>query len=127
MYEEWDEVIYGTKDEPLTWLFEEPLCLPKPDDVGDETHAWQVLSALLTAMALRGVAFDMCPHFTAMQAYRLLINELLPKGRRASKPGRHRLCETLLLKRALYRLLCGNVMQSPAVKDSCACVHWMVR
>ena len=24
MYEEWDEVIYGTKDEPLTWLFEEP-------------------------------------------------------------------------------------------------------
>ena len=80
MYEEWDEVIYGTKDEPLTWLFEEPLCLPKPDDVGDEKHAWQVLSALLTAMALRGVAFDMCPHFTALQAYRLLIDELLPRA-----------------------------------------------
>lgn len=80
MYEEWDEVIYGTKDEPLTWLFDEPLCLPKPDDVQDETHAWQVLSSLLTAMALRGVAFDMCPHFTAMQAYRLLIDELLPRA-----------------------------------------------
>ena len=80
MYEEWDEVIYGTKDEPLTWLFEEPLCLPKPDDVQDETHAWQVLSSLLTAMALRGVAFDMCPHFTAMQAYRLLIDDLLPRA-----------------------------------------------
>ncbi|MCA9012646.1 MAG: hypothetical protein KDB01_23000 [Planctomycetaceae bacterium] len=39
-----------------------------------------MLSALLTAMALRGVAFDMCPHFTAMQAYRLLINDLLPKA-----------------------------------------------
>ena len=78
MYEQWDEVVHGTKDEPLTWLFDEPLCLPKPDAVRDEEHAWQVLHALLTAMALRGVAFDMCPHFTAMRAYRLLIEELLP-------------------------------------------------
>ena len=80
MFEEWDEVIYGTKDEPLTWLFEEPLCLPRPDDLRDEAHAWQVLSSLLTAMALRGVAFDMCPHFTAMRAYRLLIEDLLPRA-----------------------------------------------
>jgi hypothetical protein len=80
MYEQWDEVIYGTRDEPLTWLFEEPLSLPKPDDVRDEEHAWQVLSSLLAAMALRGVAFDMCPHFTAMQGYRLLIEELLPEA-----------------------------------------------
>jgi hypothetical protein len=78
MYEEWDEVIYGTKDEPLTWLFEEPLCLPKPNGLRDETHAWQVLSSLLAAMALRGVAFDMCPHYTAIRAYELLIDELLP-------------------------------------------------
>ncbi len=78
MYEQWDEVVHGTKDEPLTWLFDEPLCLPKPNDVRDEQHGWEVLNALLTAMALRGVAFDMCPHFTAMKAYRLLIEELLP-------------------------------------------------
>ncbi len=80
MYEQWDEVVHGTKDEPLTWLFEEPLCLPRPDDVRDEQHAWEVLLSLLTAMALRGVAFDMCPHFTAMQAYRLLIEDLLPEA-----------------------------------------------
>ena len=80
MYEQWDEVVHGTKDEPLTWLFEEPLCLPKPDDVRDEQHAWEVLLSLLTAMALRGVAFDMCPHFTALQAYRLLIEDLLPEA-----------------------------------------------
>jgi hypothetical protein len=80
MYEEWDEVIYGTKDEPLTWLFEEPLCLPKPNALRDEAHAWQVLSSLLAAMALRGVAFDMCPHFTAERAYELLIDELLPRA-----------------------------------------------
>ncbi len=80
LYEQWDEVLHGTKDEPLTWLFEEPLSLPKPDDVRDEEHAWQVLSTLLAAMATRGVAFDMCPHFTAMQAYRLLIEELLPEA-----------------------------------------------
>lgn len=80
MYEEWDEVIYGTKDEPLTWLFEEPLCLPKPNALRGEAHAWQVLSSLLAAMALRGVAFDMCPHFTAQRAYELLIEELLPRA-----------------------------------------------
>ena len=80
MYEQWDEVIFGTKDEPLTLLFEEPLCLPKPNALRDETHAWQVLSPLLAAMALRGVAFDMCVHFTAMQAYELLIDELLPRA-----------------------------------------------
>lgn len=80
LYEQWDEVVHGTKDEPLTWLFDDPLCLPKPDDVRDERHAWEVLNALLSAMALRGVAFDMCPHFTAMRAYRLLIEELLPEA-----------------------------------------------
>ena len=80
MYEQWDEVVHGTKDEPLTWLFEESLCLPRPNAVRDEQHAWQVLLSLLTAMALRGVAFDMCPHFTAMQAYRLLIEDLLPEA-----------------------------------------------
>lgn len=77
MYESWDEVTDGTKDEPLTWLFDGPLCLPSPNDVRDETHAWEVLRPLLTAMALRGVAFDMCPHFTAIRAYRLLIEDLL--------------------------------------------------
>ena len=80
MYEQWDEVTHGTKNEPLTWLFESPLCLPKPDDVLDEQQAWSVLHSLLAAMALRGVAFDMCSHFTAMQAYRLLIEELLPEA-----------------------------------------------
>ncbi len=80
MYEQWDEVTHGTKDEPLTWLFESPLFLPKPDNVRDEQQAWSALQSLLAAMALRGVAFDMCPHFTAIQAYRLLIEELLPEA-----------------------------------------------
>lgn len=80
LYEQWDEVTHGTKDEPLTWLFESPLCLPKPDDVRDESHAWTVLNSLLAAMAMRGVAFDMCVHFTAKDAYRLLIEELLPEA-----------------------------------------------
>jgi hypothetical protein len=80
MYEQWDEVTDGTKDEPLTWLFESPLSLPKPDNVLDEQQAWIALHSLLAAMALRGVAFDMCPHFTALQAYRLLIDDLLPEA-----------------------------------------------
>lgn len=80
MYEQWDEVIDGSKDEPLTWLFEEPLCLPRPEHLLDEDHAWTSLLTLLTAMALRGVAFDMCPHYSATQAYRLLLEELLPEA-----------------------------------------------
>lgn len=80
MYEQWDEVIYGTKIVPLTWLFESPLQLPRPADVRDEEHAWQALHQLLMAMAQRGVAFDMCRHFTAQQAYSLLIDELLPEA-----------------------------------------------
>ena len=78
LYETWDEVLGGEKDEPLTLLFDEPLHLPKPHSIRDEKHAWDTLSKLLKAMALRGVAFDMCPHFSAVDAYKLLIDDLLP-------------------------------------------------
>lgn len=80
LYETWDEVLGGEKDEPLTLLFDEPLHLPKPHSIRDEKHAWQALSQLLKAMALRGVAFDMCPHFSAQDAYKLLIDDLLPEA-----------------------------------------------
>ena len=62
LYEQWDEVLHGRNDEPLMWLFEEPLSLPKPADLRDEQQAWEVLATLLGAMALRGVAFEMCPN-----------------------------------------------------------------
>lgn len=80
LYETWDEVLGGEKDEPLTLLFDEPLCLPTPASLQNETQAWQVLTQLLQAMALRGVAFDMCHHISAKEAYRLLIEELLPEA-----------------------------------------------
>jgi len=80
LYETWDEVLGGEKDEPLTLLFDEPLCLPTPASLQHETQAWQVLTQLLQAMALRGVAFDMCHHISAKEAYRLLIEELLPEA-----------------------------------------------
>jgi hypothetical protein len=80
MYEKWDEVLHGDKDEPLTWLFEAPLSLPKPDMIENEQQAWDMLNKLLAAMAVHGVAFAMCEHFTAKQAYKLLIEELLPQA-----------------------------------------------
>lgn len=80
LYEQWDEVLHGRNDEPLMWLFEKPLSLPKPTGLTDEKQAWEVLATLLGAMALRGVAFEMCPHFSARDAYRLLIEELLPEA-----------------------------------------------
>jgi hypothetical protein len=78
--ETWDEVLGGKKDEPLTTLFDQPLQLPKPHSIHSDKQAWDVLSQLLRAMALRGVAFDMCPHFSALQAYQLLVEELLPNA-----------------------------------------------
>ncbi len=80
MYEQWDEVVDGVKDEPLTWLFQESLQLPTPAQVADEEQAWRVLQLLLSEMAMRGVAFHMCEHYTAKQAYRLLIEEILPRA-----------------------------------------------
>ncbi len=80
MYEKWDELFDGEHDEPLSWLFESPLHLPTPDQLADEASAWQALSSLLTAMASRGVAFDMCEHYTAIKGYRLLIEEILPEA-----------------------------------------------
>ncbi len=79
-YEQWDEITHGTMDEPLGWLLEGPLKLPRPENVFDETEAWSALNSLLTALALRGVAFDMCEHFSAVQAYRLLMTEILPEA-----------------------------------------------
>ena len=35
---------------------------------------------LLTRLALHGVALDMCEHYTALDSYRLLIEEILPEA-----------------------------------------------
>ena len=55
-------------------------CLPDPDTL-NENQAQVALRTLLTKLALHGIAFDMCAHFTALDAYRLLMTKVLKEER----------------------------------------------
>ncbi|GEM_PF-6882590 len=79
MYEQWDEITDGSKDEPIRNLIEGPLHLPKPQDVQTEEEAGAALDTLLDAMADHGVNLTICDHYTDVEAYRLLVEELLDK------------------------------------------------
>ncbi|MFO1066603.1 MAG: hypothetical protein U0892_22305 [Pirellulales bacterium] len=80
MYEKWDEVTYGTRDEPLTWLFDGAFKLPRPEMITDESEAEDALRVLLAQLARCGVAFDMCEHMDAKSAYRILVEDMLPEA-----------------------------------------------
>lgn len=81
VFEQWNDVLQGKHDEPLSWVLDEPLRLPVADQLQSEEEAWEVLRTLLSALALKGVAFDMCPHTTPVEAYRILTEVLLPDAR----------------------------------------------
>lgn len=80
MYEQWDEVAHGTKDEPLSTLFDPPISLKQPDELTDEAEAETALYSLLARLALYGVAVDMCEHFSTLDTYRWLLEEILPEA-----------------------------------------------
>ena len=80
MYEQWDEVAYGEKDEPLSTLFDPPLKLEPPDRVTSEEQAESLLNMLLTRLATHSVAVDVCEHFTALDTYRWLVEVILPEA-----------------------------------------------
>ena len=80
MYKQWDEVVYGTKDEPLTTLFDPPISLTRPDELADEEEAEGMLTLLLARLALCCVAIDICQHFSPSQTYRWLLEEILPNA-----------------------------------------------
>jgi hypothetical protein len=79
-YEQWDEVFDGDKDEPLVSLLDPPLSLRRPDDVRDESEAEMWLKTLLARLAEHGVALDICEHYSAVECYRLLVEEILPEA-----------------------------------------------
>ncbi len=79
MYDEWDEVIDGTKDVPFMALFDPPLKLKKPADIADEAEAVEALRVLLARLALHCVVVHMCEHYTALETYRWLLEDLLPE------------------------------------------------
>lgn len=81
MYEQWDEIFEGEKDEPVACLFETPLRLPPPDRVTSDEEAQSLVVSILAQLALLSVAVDVCEHFTPLQTYRLLMTEILPTAK----------------------------------------------
>ncbi len=81
MYEQWDEIFEGKKDEPVSYLFETPLRLPPPDRVTSDEQAQSLVVAILAQLALLSVAVDVCEHYTPQQTYHLLMTEILPTAK----------------------------------------------
>ncbi|GAB5405997.1 MAG: hypothetical protein Aurels2KO_42280 [Aureliella sp.] len=81
MYEQWDEIFAGQKDEPLSYLFDKPLKLPRPSAVDDPKVAWPLVVAILAQLAKLSVALDVCEHYDAVQTYELLMDEILPNAK----------------------------------------------
>jgi hypothetical protein len=81
MYEEWDEVTYGTQDVPLTEIFDPPVKLYTAQQLEtlDDATVTAALKDLLKRLALLGVALSMCEHCTAKRAYHYLTEEILPQ------------------------------------------------
>jgi len=75
-----DDLIENSPGEPLVTIFDDPVRLPRPDQLGDE-EAEEALRALLAELALFGIALDICEHFTPREAYRLLVEEICPEER----------------------------------------------
>jgi len=70
-----DEALEKGERVPLGSLFDETIKLPKPDRL-TEHEAEVELKGLLTRLAMFGVALHICEHFTALDAYRLLVEGL---------------------------------------------------
>jgi hypothetical protein len=67
-----DAVIENGEGEPLANIFKGVLKLRRPDSL-DEEQAEKELKAALARMATFGMALHICEHFTALDAYRLLV------------------------------------------------------
>lgn len=81
MYEQWDEIFEGKKDEPISYLFQTPLKLPKVENVSSHDEARPLVTAILAQLALLSVALDVCEHYEPLDTYRLLMKEILPTAK----------------------------------------------
>jgi hypothetical protein len=81
MYEQWDEIVEGKKDEPISYLFPTTMKLPRPDQVKSEDEAAELVKQILAQLALLSVAIDICEHFSMQATYQLLVDQLLPEAK----------------------------------------------
>lgn len=72
------DLIERGEGEPLASILEDLSELP-PHDTLNDTQVEAALKALLSKMALFGIALDVCEHFTPRDAYRYLMETILPK------------------------------------------------
>lgn len=77
LWEKWDEMFSGEKDVPIREIFDPPMKLV-PEQHLDDEQIKLAFSTLLMRLAIHGIALDMCEHFTARDAYKLLVEEILP-------------------------------------------------
>jgi hypothetical protein len=75
-----DDLMESDADVPLCSIFEKPMRLPAVGDL-DDRQAERALKSLLAQLALCGIALHICDHFTARDAYRLLVEKVLWEGR----------------------------------------------
>lgn len=80
MYEQWDEVFHGAKDEPITNLFDPPIEIPPLNSITTDQQAEPILNAILIRLAPLSVAFDICEHCGPLDAFRILMTEVLPSA-----------------------------------------------
>ena len=70
-----DELIERGDGEIIGSLFDGPIRFPRPDQL-DEAEVEKSLKLLLAQMALFNISLDVCEHFSAREAYRLLIERI---------------------------------------------------
>ncbi|MBT4868260.1 MAG: hypothetical protein HON53_24400 [Planctomycetaceae bacterium] len=75
-----DELIEGGEGDIIASIFEEPMKLPRPDQL-DDVQVESALKTLLGQLARFGIALSVCEHFTPRDAYRLLLNDICTEER----------------------------------------------
>lgn len=72
-----DECLEHGEQTPFLELLGDRVALPRPESLSD-TEVEAHLKIVLSQLALFGVAFAVCDHCTPREAYRILLDEVLP-------------------------------------------------
>ena len=75
-----DDLIENGEGELLSSIFDNPVRLPRPDQLKDD-ELEVALKSLLAELALFGISIHVCKHFTPRDTYRLLLDEICPEER----------------------------------------------
>jgi hypothetical protein len=74
-----DLIESGAAGESILAMLGDDAPLPDPDSL-NENQAVTVLRVLLAKLALQGISLHMCEHVTALDAYRIFLEEIVPES-----------------------------------------------